>query len=56
MYGGTFFSREQKFALLLNMLKLHPQLSGQNLVALSFDTDIQLPNEKNPVFTVWKIG
>lgn len=31
-------------------------MTGQNLIALPFDTDVQFPIEKTPPYTIWKIN
>lgn len=56
-YWYIFFSMNRKnLCSALSKLKQEPQMTGQNLIALPFDTNVQFPIEKIPSYTIWKIN
>lgn len=51
-----FFFNEQNFHFALLSIKQEPQMTGQNLIALPFDTDVQFPFEKTIPYMILKIN
>lgn len=51
MCADIFLFKEQNFCSALNKIK-QPQMTGQNLIVLPFDTDVQFPIEKTPLYII----